>query len=121
MMCRFCHKLCFLIPPDGWFGKEIQVWKCSNHPISTRHYLEIYHDDNHLISGQKLIESILYWKFNDQEYAAHYYNDECFEPFEIEKRGQLEFVFQTILQLPYIPEFTPENIQQKVNLYLPYL
>lgn len=119
MNCKFCQQKCTIEHYDAIYPKEVNVWKCGNHPILVKHYVDKVYD-NQYGTTYLWIDTILFWSHNDQHFRAHFLSNTFYVEKIVDITDYGTIRHETVFSLLYHPDINPENIKDKVKLYLTF-
>lgn len=121
MNCPFCHKLTTLLEEKQ---NGVMVYRCFNHPVPTGLYY---------FTHTKTLQITLVAKYNNNHYAVKLCT--AWSPARIEKWGSFRALSDgywmmneddiieesEIIRLDESPDFTPENVNDKLAVILLYM
>jgi hypothetical protein len=110
--CTFCQKL--TRPCEDDVQINYVVHRCDYHRYVVKYYF-LY--DRQIAGKTSHVETTIFY----HDYRLNFHMKEaCFEEeFNIQHKGANKF--KTILTLPFHPNITPENVKEKLPLYLTFL
>lgn len=121
MKCKFCQQDCTTTHHDGVYINEIKIWQCNKHQFLVKHYLDIIQEDYDLNPVYLWIDTIIFVNYKNNFFRAHFYPTS----FELEKITEFtdygSIKHETIFRLKSHPDINPENILNKIKLYLPFI
>ena len=110
MKCTFCQRL--TRPCEDDVQISYVVHRCDYHRYVVKYYF-LYN----LSSTQDHVETTIF--YND--YRVIFYMPESNHGAEFTIQHKSNYKFTTILTLPFHPDITPENIKDKLPIYLTFL
>lgn len=117
MNCKFCQQPCKLSSWDKIYPQEVTVWMCNNHSVPVKYYLDKVYDDMNGAVTYLWIDTVLFWSDNDQYFRAHFLPS----TFYVDKHNvSTATIRKTVLSLMHHPDITPENVKEKIKLYLTF-
>src|SRR5574337_138452 len=114
MKCDFCQHNCIHAEYDGIWGRDLSVWECINHPHTVKYYTRLTE------ITYKFVTTIT-CQYQQQTYRIHFFHA-LNNQFRIDvdnpppKKGGI-----VVMELPFFPDVTPENVLQKLPTYLTFL
>lgn len=117
MNCTFCNKPCLWLGSQGSYD---QAWQCVNHGARKRvtfYCNETIHEVTTIfwIHNQQIYELYFYVSYiGDTEYKDNLFRMCKGSHVKDKYNGKL------IFSLPFIPNITPDNIEDKIPLYITF-
>lgn len=130
LSCKFCHQPCDISILDDIFRSTITTmipleghsWKCTRHENKVYYYTQILHDGYNCITEFRCYHNEQLYTINiHKSMASCRFFKISFPKFISKDFFMTNIIAEQILELEFLPKFTPENVATKLKTYLPFL
>lgn len=110
--CIYCKRKCRRFKPDPKTSSDItSYYRCDYHgAVTVRHYVGL---DNEITS-----HALVAFYRDEQYQAVFFHHDSLSYKFRIDKINPYPRTIQTVMNLEFHPDLTPENVQDKIKTYI---
>lgn len=120
MKCYFCQNEC---EPCKDPSSEVGQWSCSRHPMEVHHFRYVYNEDDgppdflHF-SHEHKNKTYIVW-LTLRQFDSGTYRTPNYIPCNIQYHADKGLTH--LVDFSFIPKITPDNIAQKLPIYLTFL